>query len=296
MVHWPSYNQSLVRRGEILFAYDFLDIWDDDLARMNENKNGKKYQFPDSLILVIGYIRVYFRLPYRQTEGIIKATGKSLPDHPSYSQICRRVNKLDIPSKRADDDDDDDESIVIAIDSTGIKVTNRGQWMQDKWNVGKKGYLKIHVAMNTKTKEILALEVTDEKLHDGKVMEHLVEQVLENNHDAKIKSLLGDGAYDSNENFKYLQKKRIRPGIKVRKNSISSLKNNKLRNREVSSQIKDLFKWKKKRKYGHRWMAETAFSSMKRMFGEHASATKFQNMVKEMTMKVSLYNLFRSIV
>jgi IS5 family transposase len=295
VVHWPSYNQSLVRRGEILFAYDFLDIWDDDLARMNENKNGKKYQFPDSLILVIGYIRVYFRLPYRQTEGIIKATGKSLPDHPSYSQICRRVNKLDIPSKRADDDDDDDESIVIAIDSTGIKVTNRGQWMQDKWNVGKKGYLKIHVAMNTKTKEILALEVTDEKLHDGKVMEHLVEQVLENNHDAKIKSLLGDGAYDSNENFKYLQKKRIRPGIKVRKNSISSLKNNKLRNREVRSQIKDLFKWKKKRKYGNRWMAETVFSSIKRIFGEYVSAIKYQNMIKEMILKVSLYNLFRRL-
>ena len=26
-----------------------------------------------------------------------------------------------------------DEYIIIAIDSTGIKVTNRGQWMQDKW-------------------------------------------------------------------------------------------------------------------------------------------------------------------
>ena len=92
--------------------------------------------------------------------------------------------------------------------------------MQDKWNVGKKGYLKIHVAVNIKTKEILALEVTDEKVHDGKVMEQLVEQVLETSHDAQIKSLLGDGAYDSNENFKYLQKKKIRPGIKVRKNSI----------------------------------------------------------------------------
>ncbi|HEY6534581.1 MAG TPA: IS5/IS1182 family transposase, partial [Candidatus Nitrosocosmicus sp.] len=44
-----------------------------------------------------------------------------------------------------------------------------------------------------------------------------------------------------------------------------------------------------------RWMAETAFSSIKRMFGEYISATKFQNMVKEMTMKVSLYNLFRRI-
>ena len=31
-----------------------------------------------------------------------------------------------------------DEYIVIAIDSTGIKVTDRGQWMQDKWNVKKK--------------------------------------------------------------------------------------------------------------------------------------------------------------
>ena len=40
---------------------------------------------------------------------------------------------------------------------------------------------------------------------------------------------------------------------------------------------------------------ETAFSSIKRMFGEYTSAIRFQNMVKEMTMKVSLYNLFRRI-
>jgi IS5 family transposase len=294
VIHWPSYNQSLVRQGEILFSYDFLDIWDDDLARMNDNKKGKKYKFPDSFILIIGYIRVYFHLPYRQTEGIIKATvSKRLPTdkQPSYSQICRRTNKLDITSNRLDDDND---GIIIAIDSTGIKVTNRGQWMQDKWNIGKKGYLKIHVAVDINTKELLALEVTDEKLHDGKVMEQLVEQVLENKN-IKIKSVLADGAYDSNRNFKYLQKKKIQPGIKVKKNSIISCKNNKIRNREVSSQIKDLFKWKKKRKYGHRWMAETVFSSIKRMFGEYVSATRFQNMVKEMMMKVSLYNLFRRL-
>ncbi len=41
------------------------------------------------------------------------------------------------------DDDDDDDVAIIAADSTGIKVTNRGQWMQDKWDVkNKKGYLK----------------------------------------------------------------------------------------------------------------------------------------------------------
>jgi hypothetical protein len=53
------------------------------------------------------------------------------------------------------------------------------------------------------------------------------------NKDIKIKSVLGDGSYDSNENFKDLQTKRIMPGIKVRNNSIKSTKNNKIRNREV---------------------------------------------------------------
>jgi len=294
VIDWPSYNQSLVRRGEILFAYDFLDMWDNNLDRINENKKGKPYSYPESFIVVIGYIRVYFHLPYRQTEGIIKATGKNLPDQPSYSQICRRVNKLAISSKRSYDGDDDDKDIIIAIDSTGIKVTNRGQWMQDKWNIKKKGYLKIHIAIDINTKEILALEVTDEKVHDGKVMPRLIDHVLKNNKNIIIKSALGDGSYDSNENFKFLQKNKIRPAIKIRKNSIVSLKSNRLRNREVYSQ-KDLFKWKKKRKYGHRWMVETAFSSIKRMYGEYTSATKFQNMVKEMMIKVSLYNLFRRL-
>jgi hypothetical protein len=90
---------------------------------MNENKKEKPYSFPDSFILVIGYMRIYFHLPYTQIEGVIKATGKNLPDHPTYSQMCRRANKLDISTKRSDDDD----GIIIALDSTGIKITNRGQ-------------------------------------------------------------------------------------------------------------------------------------------------------------------------
>jgi hypothetical protein len=31
--------------------------------------------------------------------------------------------------------DFEDQYIVIAIDSTGIKITNRGQWMNEKWQV-----------------------------------------------------------------------------------------------------------------------------------------------------------------
>ena len=40
---------------------------------------------------------------------------------------------------------DEPEDIVIAIGSTGIRVTNRGQWSRDKRSVKKKGHLKTHV-------------------------------------------------------------------------------------------------------------------------------------------------------
>ena len=98
---------------------------------MNKNKKGKPFIFPDSFILFIGYIRYSFHLPYRQTEGIIKATGKTLPEKsPSYGHICKRINKLNVNINNGrvknDDDDDDDGYIIIAADSTGIKVTNRG--------------------------------------------------------------------------------------------------------------------------------------------------------------------------
>jgi hypothetical protein len=59
-------------------------------------------------------------------------------------------------------------------------------------------------------------------VHDGKAMKNLMEGVLNNNHNIKIKSFIGDGVYDSNENFKYLKEKRIQPIIKVKRNSIVS--------------------------------------------------------------------------
>ena len=83
-------------------------------------------------------------------------------------------------------------------------MTNRGHWMNDKWNTqNRKGYLKIHVAVNIKTKEILALEVTDEKVHDSKMLRKLVNHVLktvpyEKNKVKNLKLVLADGAHDTN--------------------------------------------------------------------------------------------------
>ncbi len=42
---------------------------------------------------------------------------------------------------------------MIAVDSTGIKVTNREEWILDKWNKmarKRKGFVKIHVVVDVK--------------------------------------------------------------------------------------------------------------------------------------------------
>jgi hypothetical protein len=183
------------------------------------------------------------------------------------------------------------------MDSTGIKVTNRGQWMQDKWNVRKKGYLKIHIAVNVKSKKILSIKVTDEHVHDSKALPELVEDIIKSNKKITIGKLFADGAYEGNDIFRYLSADNgILPCIKVRKNArVRWKKGNFLRNLSVLTQRNDLQRWKDSVSYGQRWIVETVFSVIKRMFGEYVYSVRLKNMIQEMTLKTSLYNKMISI-
>ena len=135
------------------------------------------------------------------------------------------------------------------------------------------------------------MNVTKENVHDEKILKELVEDVVSKNNN--IQKVLADGAYDSKDNFKYLDELKITPVIKVRKNS--SIKNNTIctpRKLSVIQQLDDLKRWKKRHGYGMRWMAESAFSSIKRTFGEHVSSVNWNSIVNELMLKASIYNLF----
>ena len=256
---------------------------------MNHGKVGEPYDYPDSFIQLLGYMRAYFHLPYRQTQGVVIAHASTkVPGIPHYSTISRRINRLEIKINEKLGND-----IVIALDSTGIKVANRGEWMRDKWHV-RKGYLKIHIAVDIKKKRILSLEVTSEEVYDdAKVLKNLVDNASENNN---LKGILADGMYDSNKNFRYLSKNHIIPGIKTRRgNSKVRSTNCYARNMSAVRQQTNLKRWKRSVSYGYRWIAETVFSSIKRTFGEHVTARKFPHMVKEMFLKAALYNMFNRI-
>jgi hypothetical protein len=131
VVNWSWYNESLVRRGEVILDFDVIDIWHSELERMNDGKKGAQYDYPNSFVQLLGYVRTYFHLPYRQTEGVVRGhAGNKVPSIPDYSTISRRVNKLDIKISEHVGND-----IVIALDSTGIKVAKRGEWMRHKCHI-----------------------------------------------------------------------------------------------------------------------------------------------------------------
>jgi len=296
-MNWSVYNQSLVKRGEILLGFDVINNWDTELKDMNKDKVGEPFHYPNTFLLLLGYAKAYFHLPYRQTEGITQAHAKGkVPSIPHFTTINRRINRLDIKiNDNKSSKELEDDYIIIAIDSTGIKVTNRGQWMRDKYGI-RKGYLKIHIAVNVKTKKILSIKVTDEHAHDSKALPGLIDGVVKSDSVTAIGKLFGDGAYEGNEIFRYLGDNGILPCIKVRKNArVRWTKGNILRNLSVISQKKDLQKWKDSESYGQRWIVETVFSSIKRMFGEYVYSVRLKNMIQEIMLKASLYNKMISI-
>jgi hypothetical protein len=147
---------------------------------MNLGRVGEPYCYPDSFIEILGLVKKYFHLsfrelPYRQMVAIVVIDhATKVPNIPHYSTISRRINNLEIKINEKLGDD-----IVIALDSTGIKLANRGEWMQRKWHV-RKGYLKIHIIQKTHEigkvmKSSLFLDITSEEIHNGKMPTSLVD-------------------------------------------------------------------------------------------------------------------------
>jgi len=285
--NWKEYNDQLVRRGEFYISLDFMDNWENEVKSMNEKKRGRPYQFPNSLMQFLAFVHIAF-LPYRQMEGFLRKLSQYIPKLKAadYSTICKRMKKMDIklPEEKLGND------MIVALDSTGMKVSNRGEWMREKWK-RRRGWIKVHIVVDAKSKKLLAMEITDERTGDGKMLKPLIEKAEKNVGKGKIKRVSADGAYDSKENFEYLDGKGIEPAIKTRKNSSTKARGSPARARHVR-EMKELSYegWRDKYRYGQRWMAESFFSGVKRTFGETTRAKSAEGMFQEVKMKFSFYN------
>jgi len=139
---------------------------------------------------------------------LLEKLGVKVPD---YSTLNRRVRSLTIPV----DLDGSSSVYELAVDSTGYKVSNRGDWVREKWK-RRRGYVKLHIAVDVKSKKIVSLEVTDESIGDFKEFKPLIEKASERGVVAKV---YADTTYNSRANFNPLQTIKAEAAIKPRKNS-----------------------------------------------------------------------------
>ena len=80
-------------------------------------------------------------------------------------------------------------------------------------------------------------------------------------------------------------------GIKIRKNASTRARGCPLRRSHVLEYGELGYEeWRDKYRYGYRWRVEGSFSAVKRLTGEHISATKKISMYKEVAMKFLFYN------
>ncbi len=129
-------------------------------------------------------------MPYRQLEGFTRALHKLVLQLPpgDYSGLRKRSLTLNPDPYQALKETD--EPITIAVDSTGVKVHRAGGWVERKHGK-KKRYVKLHFAVDARTKEVVALEISTDDVHDVKAFPGLLKEAEERRRSTQVQLLEG---------------------------------------------------------------------------------------------------------
>ena len=283
--NWPTYNEELIQRGEFYINPKFLSTWKYELKEMNSGKEGASYLYPDSMIEFLAILHAK-AFDYRALQGIMRSLSPKCNNFPviCYTQICRRVNDLDL-AFNADSND-----LIVGVDGSGMKVSNRGEWMREKWKV-KRGWVKM-VILGDKKGNIVDVRIGNENLDERKSARGMVRK------NKKIKKLLADGLHDDKKTFNLLERLGIEPVIKIRENASTKARGSTARKKEVIEyKRKGYKKWAQDKMYGERWLCtEGIFSAVKRIFGETLHASRTRNIYQEARLKLWSYNQLKSLV
>jgi hypothetical protein len=280
---WVEYNSKLIKKGEWFFEFSFLDSMSRELKEMNKSKVGRPYKYSESFIEFESKLQPYF--DYRSIQGMCEALSEQIPNFPinNYTNACRRINELDLALPEIDFD----KPIYVGNDGSGIKVSNRGEWMRQKWQV-RRAWIKAVITVDVEKKKILDIDVFENGDSEPDVFARHVKSLIKRG--VPIRKGCADGAHDKRKLFNVFEKLKIEQAIKIRSNASTKAKGSFSRAREVR-RFKALGykEWAKETEYGMRWATEGKFSCVKRKFGEFVRSTKKKNMIEEARRKFVLY-------
>ena len=292
---WHDYNESLVERGRVLIDVSFLKSANDEIKKMNKGKVGAPFQYPYSYIEFVAFLKVGFKIPYRTVQGIVRGLSEYLRiEEMHFTHIRRRILKIK-PSVRnlGFEGEEDDKPITLIVDASGLTISKKGDYIEEKWIHEKKEFVKLHIAVDEKSKKVVSFRITKGNVHDTKKFGPLVKESAKR-HD--VDKVYGDKAYDNRKNFNILDDMNAEPAISIRKNASTRSKGCPLRRDEVFLVKKLGYEgWKQLKDTGRRWIAEIVFSSIKRVLGEDLLSKKFSAQKVEAGLKVMLYNQFMNL-
>jgi IS5 family transposase len=285
---WQKYNQNLVNRGRITFYID-----EESLASNPRPKHvrGRPRLFSHPLIQLLLILKIQYKMPYRALEGFAKDILPLFISNniklPSYSIICRRASELGtlLPklSKR--------KPQIIMLDATGVKVFGEGEWkVKIHGKTKRRKWIKIHIAVDAKTQEIIHLEMTEGTVADCEIGPKLIA-----NCPSSAKVYLGDGGYDTRGCRKAIKDKGAKALIPPRKNARWDPKL-KERNRGISERRGlgldnvGISLWGKLTGYSKRALVETSFSRLKRIYGGGLCSRKMSSQRVEGHLKCLMLN------
>ena len=312
-IDWRVYNEGLVKRGEILMDFDIFSHWHKEIEEINRGKVGAPFEYPDSFINFLLRFKTGFHIGYRQVKGLARKLIVFIPQAksaPDYTTLQRRFEAMEVELAVYQSGAVQD----IAQDSSGIKTSNRGEYKTLKYErEQKKEYVKMHIAVNIQTKEVVGLEVTLSTVSDSQVSGELIRQAQQR---GRIRKDFADSAYDSNSNYQKHLEEGIEPIIKPsRKGTLKSARQRlaRLEKKQDRGRLKpgelgqmarlkvlieyfqDYRLWKEKTGYGLRWYSEGHFSAFKRIMGEYVFSRKYGNIIKELKFKSNMMNLFKFV-
>jgi len=289
--NWSSYNASLRKRGALLIWVDKDMSW----RAPHDGRLGRPAVFSDAAIQFCLSIKILFKLPLRQTAGMVASLLKlagldwSVPD---FSTLCRRQKTLavQIPYRRSDG------PLNLLVDSTGIKFLGDGEWQARKHGVqGRRQWRKVHLAMDPATSDIRAVVFTPSRDGDSPVLPDLLNQIRAGE---QIGTVTADGAYDTRRCHTAIIDRQATPIIPIRKNGrlwkencpAAMSRNETLR---ATRHFGRTF-WKRWTGYHARSRIEAKMRSLK-FFGERIMARDPDRQTAEIQIRIALMNRFNAL-
>ena len=304
ITNWSSYTASLRKRGSLLIWLDKDMTW----LAPHDGSPGRPALFSDAAIQFCLTIKVLFKLPLRQTTGMVASLLQmtnldwAVPDDTT---LCRRQKTLavQIPYRRADG------PLKLLVDSTGIKFLGDGEWQARKHGIqGRRQSLpgngllanrergrRVHLAMDTATFDIRAVEFTPSSDGDSPVLPELLDQIPEGE---EIGTVTTDGAYDTRRCHTAIIDRQATAIIPIRKNGrpwkedcpAARARNETLR---ATRHYGRAF-WKRWTGYHARSRIEAKMRCLK-SFGERIMARDPDRQTAEIQIRIAVLNRFSAL-